>query len=148
MFGRQAGNASGLYLCAILIQSLIGIKDTSYGFAAWQGWLLVIAVTGICVGFNIWGEPILPHLENAFMPVYVAAFIATIAVMWALCPHVDAHTALMEVTNEGGWSSIGLSLMVGQISAIFALGGESAVSAVCRVGSYLTSSQAPTQQHM
>jgi choline transport protein len=45
----QAGNASGLFLCANLIQSLIGLKDPSYGFAAWQGWLLVVAVTAICV---------------------------------------------------------------------------------------------------
>ena len=78
---------------------------------------------------NIWGEPILPHMQNAFMPVYVAAFIGTIAVMWALCPHVDAHAALIEVTNEGGWSSNGLALMVGQISAIFALGGKPILNA-------------------
>jgi choline transport protein len=76
----------------------------------------------------IWGEPILPHLQNAFMPVYVAAFIATIAVMWALCPHVDAHAALVEVSNGGGWSSTGLALMVGQISSIFALGGSDAAA--------------------
>jgi len=64
-------------------------------------------------------------MQNMFMPVYVVVFIATVAVMWALCPHVDASTALLEFTNEGGWSSTGLALMVGQISAIFALGGKS-----------------------
>ncbi|KAK3069571.1 hypothetical protein LTR53_011981 [Teratosphaeriaceae sp. CCFEE 6253] len=124
----QAGNASGLFLCANIIQSLMAIKNPSYAEPAWQGWLLVIAVTLICVVFNIWAEPILPHMQNLFMPIYVAAFIATIAVMWALCPHVDAHTALVEVTNSGGWSSNGLALMVGQISAIFALGGSDAAA--------------------
>lgn len=69
-------------------------------------------------------------MQNAFMPVYVASFIATIAVMWALCPHVDAHTALMDFKDEGGWSSMGLALMVGQISAIFALGGERCVTVI------------------
>ncbi|KAK3115166.1 hypothetical protein LTR53_005765 [Teratosphaeriaceae sp. CCFEE 6253] len=103
----QAGNASGLFLCANIIHSLMAIKNPSYAEPAWQGWLLVIAVTLICVVFNIWAEPILPHMQNLFMPVYVAAFIATIAVMWALCPHLDAHTALVEVTNSGGWSSNG-----------------------------------------
>ncbi|TKA83850.1 hypothetical protein B0A55_00119 [Friedmanniomyces simplex] len=124
----QAGNASGLFLCANLIQSLIAIKSPAYAEPAWQGWLLVVAVTLICVLFNIFGEPMLPHMQNLFLPVYVATFVATIAVMWALCPHVDAYTALVEVTNEGGWSSTGLALMVGQISAIFALGGSDAAA--------------------
>jgi len=120
----QAGNASGLFLCGSVVQSLIAIKNPDYTEPAWQCWLLVVAMTAICVFFNIWGEPILPHMQNAFMPVYIIAFIATIAVMWALVPHVDARTALIEITNEGGWSSNGLALMVAQISAIFALGGQ------------------------
>ncbi|KAK3676608.1 hypothetical protein LTR78_003382 [Recurvomyces mirabilis] len=124
----QAGNASGLYLCATLIQSLIGIRDPSYGFAAWQGWLLTIAMTAFCAVFNIFAEPILPLMQTTFMPVYIATFVATIAIFWALCPHVDAHAALLEITNEGGWSTTGLALMVGQISAIFALGGSDAAA--------------------
>ncbi|KAK0269392.1 hypothetical protein LTR35_014881 [Friedmanniomyces endolithicus] len=124
----QAGNASGLFLCAKLIQALIAIGNPAYAAPAWQGWLLVVAVTLICVFFNIFAEPLLPHMQNLFLPVYVGAFIATVAVMCALCPHVDAYTALIEVTNEGGWSSSGLALMVGQISAIFALGGSDAAA--------------------
>ncbi|KAK1086240.1 hypothetical protein LTR33_001663 [Friedmanniomyces endolithicus] len=124
----QAGNASGLFLCAKLIQALIAIGNPAYAAPAWQGWLLVVAVTLICVFFNIFAEPLLPHMQNLFLPVYVGAFIATVAVMCALCPHVDAYTALVEVTNEGGWSSSGLALMVGQISAIFALGGSDAAA--------------------
>ncbi len=120
----QAGNASGLFLCAKLIQALIAIGNPAYAAPAWQGWLLVVAVTLICVFFNIFAEPLLPHMQNLLLPVYVGAFIATVAVMCALCPHVDAYTALIEITNEGGWSSSGLALMVGQISAIFALGGK------------------------
>jgi len=81
-------------------------------------------MTAICVVFNVYFERILPLMQNIFMPVYVAAFIATIAVMWAMIPHVDAKTALLEFTDEGGWSSMGLAVMVGQISAIFALGGQ------------------------
>ncbi|KAK1811741.1 hypothetical protein LTR12_013876 [Friedmanniomyces endolithicus] len=124
----QAGNASGLFLCAKLIQALIAIGNPAYAAPAWQGWLLVVAVTLICVFFNIFAEPLLPHMQNLFLPVYVGAFIATVAVMCALCPHVDAYTALIEITNEGGWSSSGLALMVGQISAIFALGGSDAAA--------------------
>jgi len=120
----QAGNCSGLYLCGYIVQALIAIKNENYGEPTWQGWLLTVALTAFCVVWNIWGEPLLPHMQNMFMPVYVAVCIATIVVMWVLCPHVDAHTALIEATNTGGWSSMGLAFMVGQISSIFALGGN------------------------
>ncbi|KXL51510.1 hypothetical protein M433DRAFT_60067 [Acidomyces richmondensis BFW] len=124
----QAGNCSGLYLCGYIVQALIAIKNQNYGEPTWQGWLLTVALTAFCVVWNIWGEPLLPHMQNLFMPVYVAVCIATIVVMWVLCPHVDAHTALIEVTNTGGWNTMGLALMVGQISSIFALGGSDAAA--------------------
>lgn len=62
----------------------------------------MIACTSVCVFFNIWAEPILPHMQNAVMPIYVAAWIGTVAVMWALCPHVDAQTALLEFSDDAG----------------------------------------------
>lgn len=68
--------------------------------------IFIQAMTGICVFFNVWAEPLLPHMQNAGMPIYVATMIATVAVMWALCPHVDASVALLEFDNEGGWSSM------------------------------------------
>ena len=43
----QAGNASGLYLCAGLVQSLITIKHPEYAAPAWQCWLLVIGMSNL-----------------------------------------------------------------------------------------------------
>ena len=47
-------------------------------------------------------------MQKIFMPVYVAVCLVTIGVMAAMCPHVDAKTALLTFDNEGGWSSMGL----------------------------------------
>ena len=44
-----------------------------------------------------------------------------VAILWALGPRNSADQVFLEFTNLGGWSSIGLSVMVGQISAIWAL---------------------------
>ena len=78
----------------------------------------------ICLGFNIYGEGFLPLMQSCFMPVYIAVCFATVGVMWGLCPHVSAKEALLDFQDAGGWNSMGLALMVGQISAVFALGGE------------------------
>jgi amino acid transporter len=121
----QAGNASGLFLAGVLIQILAKIRHPDYAAPAYQGWLLVVAVTAICVFFNIWAEPLLPYLQTAFLPVYVGTFIATVAVLWTIDSGVDARDALLELKDFGGWNSIGLALMVGQVGPIFALGGTS-----------------------
>lgn len=117
----QAGNASGGFLAGILIQSLISIGNPNYAEPGWQGTLLVFPVMGICIVFNVWGSKILPAMQNAIMAVHVFGFVAVIVVMWVLAPHVDARTALLDFTNEGGWDSMGLALMIGQITAVVGL---------------------------
>lgn len=119
----QAANASGIVLQGVMIQSLIVMRNDNYAAPAWQGWLLVVAVAAVCVFCNIYLEKILPQINNAAMYVHVGGFIATIAVLWALAPHVSAKEALLTFENEGGWSSTGLALMVGQLTVVFALGG-------------------------
>lgn len=119
----QAGNASGLFIQGLLIQALIAMRNPNYTAPAWQGWLLVVASTVASCLINIFAEGILPRMQYAAMTVNVAGFIATIAVLWALAPHDDARAALLTFENEGGWATTGLALMVGQLSAVFALGG-------------------------
>lgn len=40
--------------------------------------------------------------------------------IFILAPRNPAEVVFTQFTNAGGWSSMGLSLMVGQISAIYA----------------------------
>ncbi|KAK4550236.1 hypothetical protein LTR36_003203 [Oleoguttula mirabilis] len=119
----QAGNASGMFLAGYMVQSLAVLRNPSYAAPVWQGFLLVIAVVLISTVFNIWAERLLPALQNLTMCLHVAAFIATVSVFWALGPRIDARTALLDFTDDGGWTSMGLALMVGQISAVVALSG-------------------------
>jgi choline transport protein len=57
------------------------------------------------------------------MAVHVIGFIAIIGVLWALSPHVSAAEVFTSAGWEqsGSWNSLGTSLMVGQISAVYAL---------------------------
>jgi choline transport protein len=40
--------------------------------------------------------------------------------LWVLAPRNPASVVFTTFTNGGGWSSMGLSLMVGQITALYA----------------------------
>ena len=55
--------------------------------------------------------------------IYLAFFLATVIALAATGPHVDARSALLEIQDLGHWGNDGLALMIGQISAVFALGG-------------------------
>ncbi|KAK4210261.1 amino acid transporter [Rhypophila decipiens] len=117
----QAGTASGPFLVGTLIQaSAVVMYPDSYEPMAWQGTLMVIAVTILVWALNIWGAKGMPLLQNIMLGVHVLGFIAIVAVFWALSPRESARVTFLEFRNDGGWSTTGLSLMVGQISAIYA----------------------------
>lgn len=115
----QANNASGTFLVAQMIQSLVSMYDEDYAAPSYHITLLVVAVQAVCIVCNLWGAHYLPMLQNATMIVHVCGFVAVVVAMWVFSPHVGAKTALLGFYNGGGWSTTGLSLMMGQISAVY-----------------------------
>ena len=59
--------------------------------------------------------------------LHIIGFLAIIIVLWVLSPRATAKDTFTKFTNDGGWNSIGLALMVGQISAIYACISEQMV---------------------
>lgn len=116
----QAGTASGPFLVGTLIQALIYVNDNNYVWENWHGTLLVIGITLLVFAINVWGARAMPMFQNVMLIIHVFAFISIIVVFWVLSPHNSSRTVFTEFTNDGGWSSMGLALMVGQISAIYA----------------------------
>jgi choline transport protein len=115
----QAGIASGSFLTGTIIQALITVNNPSYSPENWQGTLLVFSMVLVLFIANIWGAKSLPMLQNILLVVHCFGFFAVIIVLWVLAPRNSAKKVFTEFTNEGGWSTMGLSLMVGQISAIY-----------------------------
>jgi choline transport protein len=125
----QANSAAGGYVAGTVIQGLAYINDPSSGdqqsafTTAWQGTLLAIANVLIVAAANVWGARFLPLTQILLMVLHIVLFIALIAILWAMGQHVSASEVfgLQNFENLGRWSSIGLSLMVSQISAVYAL---------------------------
>ncbi|RFU31627.1 hypothetical protein B7463_g4724, partial [Scytalidium lignicola] len=117
----QAGTASGPFLVGTLIQAQIQVNHPSYDATNWQGTLFVFAVTLVVFVLNVWGSKAMPFIQNMMLLVHVGGFLSIMIIFWVLSPHNSADVVFTKFVNEGGWSSTGLSLMVGQISAIYGL---------------------------
>ena len=108
-----------------MIQSLIVINNPSYNPKPWQAVLLVFSMVLLLFIVNVWGASWWPKIQNGLMVLHILGFLVTIIVLWVCAPHQSAKAVFTGFTNEGGWSSMGLSIMVGQITAIYALLGKS-----------------------
>ncbi|KAL1639716.1 hypothetical protein SLS58_007614 [Diplodia intermedia] len=117
----QAGTASGPFLVGTLIQGCAIVAYPDYAVENWHGTLMVIAVAIIVWFFNVYGAHAMPMLQNLMLIVHVLGFLTIIIVLWLLSPRNTAERVFVTGwSNDGGWNSMGLSLMVGQISAIYA----------------------------
>ena len=116
----QAGTASGPFLVGTMIQGLVYVNVPSYSGTNWQGTLMVWAISLIVYAANVWGGRGMPVFQNVMLILHVFGFLTIIVMLWVLAPRNAPSVVFTQFTNEGGWSSMGLSLMVGQISAIYA----------------------------
>jgi hypothetical protein len=115
----QAGSASGSFLTGTIIQGLISIRNPDYEPKDWQGTLFVFAMILVIYIFNVYASDAMPVLNNLLMIFHVLSWTVIIIVFWAMAPHRSARSVFTEWSNQGGWSSMGLSVMIGQISAIY-----------------------------
>lgn len=96
------------------------MNDLSYNPLNWQGTLLVFAFTGVAVGGNIFGSKILPYWQNTVFAFHILAYLGFLVPVWVNAPKVDSHTVWTKFENSGGWSSMALSVLIGQQPGILA----------------------------
>ncbi|TKA72600.1 hypothetical protein B0A55_06414 [Friedmanniomyces simplex] len=101
------------FLVAGIIQGLIILNDANYNPKLWHATLLTIAVVAFCVFVNIFVARRLPLVEGCLAILHFAGIFVVIIILWTLAPRNNAHDAFLQLNNEGGWSSDGLSFMVG-----------------------------------
>jgi amino acid transporter len=90
-----------------------GLNNPDYVFQRFHATLLTIAIVAFCVLLNTFGVRRLPLIEGGLAIFHFAGLFAIIIVLWKLGPKNNAHDAFLKPTNNGGWPSEGLSMMVG-----------------------------------
>lgn len=73
---------------------------------------------------NTWGAKQLPLIEGILLVFHIFGWATVLIVLWILSPKNSAHEVFTSFQNEGGWSSIGLSMLVGQVTSIYGLIGS------------------------
>ncbi|KAF2178955.1 putative GABA permease [Zopfia rhizophila CBS 207.26] len=122
--GWQAAIGSIAFLVGGIIQGLIILYEPeTYVFERWHTTLLVIAIICGSFLFNTVLATRLPLVEGVVLLIHVCGLFAVAIPLWALAPRKSAHAVFTEFTNNGGWSSMGLSFMVGLLPISGSLGG-------------------------
>lgn len=114
------------------MQSTILVLHDDYQGKPWQAMLLGWAVLGFAVVINTVGSKTLAHFEGLILILHVAGFFAILIPLVYLSPHNDA-SVFTTLINSGGWSTQGLSFLVGMPSTIFCLVGVDSCVHVGRI---------------
>jgi choline transport protein len=121
--GWQVYLAGVAFMVGSVIQGLIALNVQDYEWHAWHGTLLTIAAITFSILFNTVLAAKLPLIEGTVLILHLAGLFAIIIPLWVMAPRANAHDALLVFTNNGGWSSTGLSVMIGLTTPLSVLIG-------------------------
>lgn len=100
-----------------------------YDYHRWHGTLLTIGIAAIGTLINTYGYKFLPPLEGVILGLHIFGFVAVIVPLWVMNPGAASSDMVWkEFSNAGGWSSIGLACLVGQLTPIFSWTGPDAAT--------------------
>jgi choline transport protein len=114
-----------------IIQGLIALNVTDYVWHNWHGTLLTIAVIAFSIIFNTMLASRLPLIEGIVLILHLAGFFAIIIPLWVMAPRAHPRV-LLEFSNFGGWSSTGLSAMIGLTSPLSVMIGYDCSVHMCK----------------
>ena len=120
----------GIFLAGSLIQTIILINNESYAFPSYQGTLLAIASVALAYVVNVYGAKALPYWQNVFLALHVLVYFAYIVPIWVSAPTASHSQVWGSFQNEGGWSNVGLAILVGQLTGISEQCGIDTVSLI------------------
>jgi hypothetical protein len=82
------------------------------------------AISLIATLINTYGASQLPTMEAIILILHVFGFFVVMIPLWVMAPRAPAEVVFTQFTNGGGWSSIGLACVIGQITPIYSFVGK------------------------
>jgi hypothetical protein len=131
--GWQALVASTAYISGTLIQALVVLTIPSYEPQRWHGTLIIWAVLLWGVFINTTARRLLPRLEGPVLCVHILGFFGVLVPLVVLSSHRESSDVWGAFVNEGGWSTQGLSTMIGLLMSIFLFTGVDGAIHVCNL---------------
>lgn len=112
-----------------------GTEGYIYGYERWHGTLLTMAIAAVGTLVNTYGAKFLPPLEGIILGLHIFGFVAVLVPMWVMSPGQAPSSEVWTVfNNDGGWTSMGLACLVGQLTPIFSWTGPDAATHMGKSG--------------
>ena len=131
--GWQTAATSVAFLAGTIIQGLLVLIYPDYVFEPYQGTLLCIAVVSFSILFNSYLAKKLPLVEGFVLFIHIFGLLAITITLWTLAPRNSAAMVFTEFDNGGGWSTSGVSFMVGLLTPVYALTGVDSAVHMCKL---------------
>ena len=109
------------YIIGGIIDTLIAINHPSYEPARWARTLFATFVVTFVAAFNILAASHLSVAEGVFSTFHIFIMVPICVTLWVMVSPKTAPSAVFFHFHDytGSWPSTGLSVMVGQTTAIF-----------------------------
>ncbi|KAL8919649.1 MAG: hypothetical protein Q9208_006681 [Pyrenodesmia sp. 3 TL-2023] len=103
--GWQGAIVGLSFVAGTIVQGLVTLSNPNYVPQQWHGTLLVIAAVVIAIAINIFLSKKLPIAEWFILVLHVVGLFAIIIPLLAMAPKNSARVALLDITNNAGWST-------------------------------------------
>ncbi|KAK4574910.1 hypothetical protein LTR86_000759 [Recurvomyces mirabilis] len=130
VLGWQTGVAFSGFLVGTQIQGLLVLNyecDCGYIAQRWHGTLLILGMLALAVLFNTFLAHSLPLLEYIVLVIHLLGFLCILIPLWVLAPKTPSAQVWTTFVNPG-WSSQGLSCLVGIVASVAPLLGADAAA--------------------
>jgi choline transport protein len=124
--GWQGSVSSSALLTGNMILGMATLNHDGFQPELWQGTLLFWAIFLVAVFINTLVSSVLPKFEGLILILHILGFFAILIPLVTLGPHASASDVFTVFVNNGGWSSQGVSFMVGMMGNAFAFVGTDA----------------------
>ncbi|KAM0226513.1 hypothetical protein ACHAQD_000435 [Fusarium lateritium] len=124
--GWQGSVSSSALLTGNMILGMATLNHDGFQPELWQGTLLFWAIFLFAVFINTLVSSVLPKFEGLILILHILGFFAILIPLVTLGPHASASDVFTVFVNNGGWSTQGVSFMVGMMGNAFAFVGTDA----------------------
>ncbi|EME42142.1 hypothetical protein DOTSEDRAFT_175003 [Dothistroma septosporum NZE10] len=127
--GQLCLTASAALSAGLLFQALLTLNDPHYLPQRWHGVMFYWLVLAYSLIINIYGSRVLAQSNIAAGVLHVVGFVIVVVVLGAMTEHKNpAKYVFTEFSNTSGWSSDGVSWLVGLLSTVYPFLGYDAAA--------------------
>jgi len=119
--------SAGGFVMSTTLEALVDMENPGFLFTRWQATLVTILFLLMAVWFNTKGHSLLPKIDTVSLFLHMGGFVLTLLPLAFLAPKNSISDVVSKFTESGGWHSIGLSSLVGQVAILFCFQGSDGV---------------------